>query len=939
MATKIATNKFRVHSVNKFIDSVQSTTNSNSYYVFAARSNVFDNEASPPAVTDSIDEIHYNIYDEMLFGKRVANNDVVPMIRRINWQSGNTFHQYNNVDTSLDEKNFYCVSQEGANYYVFKCLDNNNNTAANDQPLFSETSAEDSLYQTNDGFIWKYMYTISSSNWSKFATSSYVPVIIDSDVTANAVSGTIDLINLNSGGLRYDAYANGTILVAAVGGDTTKFNLATGTQTLSNSSDFYNTSVIYIRSGTGAGQVRTIDDYTVSGSTYQITVNTAFTTLPDITSVFEIRPQIAISGDGTGALAIANINTSANSISKIEMINVGSGYSYANITISSNTTDTITAANLTPIISPFGGHGSDVKNELIAKYVGISTTFANNESGTIPTTNDYRKIGLLKDPLFANVTINLTQSVASSFVDGETVIQYVPQASNTLIRSFNYTLARYQTLGIESNTGFSVSDSISFEDKSGTVLEANTSEMKIRLDADSSIFATSDKIGDGTVTRTISSVSQANPATVVTSNAHGISNASSIVFYGLDGTALDYDSAPTTYYARVTNTTAFQVYIDSGLSTTFDNSANTAATTGYVTIGSAVTNVTSAAYTHTGLNDPIEGYDDAGNRFGMIPSTGTDLPLTMLAYYNGSSVAFTQNTTAFTLTGKTLAPASDTAKVEIYTSVEAPLTADYVGRSSGIISSRSGKTLQVANVSGTFETDFVLKGLTSGTEATIDTLGSSFNTFNQTTQITAQIISTGDSGGGIADTGFVLDDPVTHSNGATGRIFAISNTITRAISSVSIAANTIITTSSAHGYANGQSVTFTGLNGSAINSANTYWLQTVNSTAFYLYNDVALSTPFDNSANSAANTGIVMSSGIGSTGNSSFRTFYINNIEGNFTDSGTFSSDTTSATVSITESIAPDLVDNTGEILYLENVIAIERADDQSEKIKIIFEY
>jgi len=693
VATKIATNKFRVHSVNKFIDSVQSTTNSNSYYVFAGRSNPFSDEVTPPDVTSSTDEIHYNIYDEMLFGKRVTSNDVVSMIRRVDWQSGNTYVQWTNTLTSPEEKNFYVVSQEGANYYVFKCLDNNNNSAVSDQPLFSETSAEDSLYQTNDGYIWKYMYTISAANWSKFATNDYVPVIVDSDVTANSISGSIELINVNSNGLRYDAYANGTILNAAVGGDTTKFNLATGSRTLSSVSDFYNTSAIYIRSGTGAGQVRTITDYIVSGSTYQIMIDSAFTVLPDITSVFDIGPKITITGDGSGAIAIANINTSANSISKIEMVTVGSGYSYADITISSNTTGTITAVSLTPIISPPGGHGSDVKNELVAKFVGVSATFKNNESGTIPTTNDYRKIGLLKDPLFETLTIDLTTSVASSFTDGETIIHCTPDCTNA---------------------------------------------------------------------------------------------------------------------------------------------------------------------------------------------------------------------------------------------------SDAIGKSSGVITSRNGTELQLTNVRGVFESTNSIKGLTSNTEAIIDTVSKSLSTFNQLTKITASIVSTGSGGGGLANTGFTSDDTITHSNDSTGRIFDVSYDITRSISNISIADPAVVTTAVNHGFANGQSVTFDGLNGSAINEGGVYWIDNADINTFELYTDSGLTTSFDNSANTVANTGIVTSAGDVS---SSFRTFHISNVRGSITDSGTITSDTTSASVTVTESFQPDLIDNSGEVLYLENVIAIERANDQSEKIKIIFEY
>ena len=52
----------------------------------------------------------------------------------------------------------------------------------------------------------------------------------------------------------------------------------------------------------------------------------------------------------------------------------------------------------------------------------ISVSFINSETGTIPITNDYRKVGLLKDPLFANVVIT-TSGASGNFAVGEVITQ------------------------------------------------------------------------------------------------------------------------------------------------------------------------------------------------------------------------------------------------------------------------------------------------------------------------------------------------------------------------------------------------------------------------------------------------------------------------------------------------------------------------------------
>ena len=63
------------------------------------------------------------------------------------------------------------------------------------------------------------MYELTEAEFNKFATTDKIPLKIDTDVTGNAVSGAIDIVDVNSGGSRYNAVANGVIKDAAVGGN------------------------------------------------------------------------------------------------------------------------------------------------------------------------------------------------------------------------------------------------------------------------------------------------------------------------------------------------------------------------------------------------------------------------------------------------------------------------------------------------------------------------------------------------------------------------------------------------------------------------------------------------------------------------------------------------------------------------------------------------
>ena len=179
----------------------------------------------------------------------------------------------------------------------------------------------------------------------------------------------------------------------------------------------------------------------------------------------------------------------------------------------------------------------------------------------------------------------------------------------------------------------------------------------------------------------------------------------------------------------------------------------------------------------------------------------------------------------------------------------------------------------------------------------------------------------------------------------------MSNTITRFVDSITAANPAVVKTTVAHGYSNGMVATFSSLNGSVFgNTVPVYYIGTINTTAFSVYSDAALSTAIDNSANSAANTGTIIGSGIGTVGASAYRTFFFSNVKGTFGVSddasgvvNTFVSNTanggTGASAKITSRIDGDLVDNSGEVIYIENMSPVSRSDDQSEKVRIILEF
>lgn len=421
MSTQLITNYFRLHNVNQLKESISETANS-VYYVFAGSHLTYPSgDQVIPDLTNSVEDTLSNSYREMVFGKRVTPTDVAVMVPRYDWTTNTVYTPYDS-GVDLTGEPYYVKVDGGAAHHVFLCLDNSGNVASTQAPDITETEAADSYYSTSDGYQWKYMYSITSTQFNKFATDAFIPVNANTMVTGNAVAGAIDVIKVGSGGSHYNTTFDGTFISSdlRVGGDTVKYNIA---NTASASNSFFTGSFIYLVDGTGSGQGRRIVDYVVVGNSKTITLSEAFDPTPDSTTQYQITPAVVINGDGDNAVARAIVNTNqSNSISHIEIIDRGLNYTWVSATVVGNTGGVSNAAVITAIMGPKGGHGSNPEYELGGSAACISITFANTETGTIPVSNDYRTVGLIKDPLFANVVLSVG-SPTGSFVVGEQVLQ------------------------------------------------------------------------------------------------------------------------------------------------------------------------------------------------------------------------------------------------------------------------------------------------------------------------------------------------------------------------------------------------------------------------------------------------------------------------------------------------------------------------------------
>ena len=333
----------------------------------------YSTENIPPVPLDNQAE-KFDIYDDIIAAKRITSSFARHVVRRYNWDlinnpkfdmwkpdyfatpagGGQIGKSTATGATSIANAKFYIMNQR---YEVFKCLYNGESPTnpsgvnvvhepkTNPQPGLG-TYANGIFVAPDASYVWKYMYTIPTDDVLAFLSTDFMPINAVGETTraateASAVDGAIDISLINKAG---------TISAPSAG--------------------TYYASVV---------------------------------------------------GDGSGA--VARVTISGGSVTAVSMVTAGSGYTYASIpfvtgvpTGTNGSTEalglfsdqalttgvTVTATDtpgLEPIISPQGGHGSDFEMELNSKRVmtNIRLTFIEN-AGDFPVDNDFRRIGIIKDP-------------------------------------------------------------------------------------------------------------------------------------------------------------------------------------------------------------------------------------------------------------------------------------------------------------------------------------------------------------------------------------------------------------------------------------------------------------------------------------------------------------------------------------------------------------
>lgn len=312
----------------------------------------------PPSPRDNFDDVNF-YWDTMIALKKIAADDIRPVVRKIQWASATIYDMYrhdisrNNLSkpsnkTSLYSSNYFVVNSE---FRIYICLNNGidpenpNGKPSLDEPKFTDLEPR-TAGTSGDGYVWKYLYTINPSDVIKFDSLNFIPLPVDWETNSN---------NLE---IRNNAETSGQL----------------------------KTTLIRSR-GFLVGPP-----------------NTTYTRVP-------------IKGDGIDAECTIVVNNDAK-VESVTISNGGSGYTYASIDLIGGNVPTGSVSPIFDvIIPPPGGHGYDVYKELGATNVLIYSRIENNdENPDFVTGTSIARIGIVENPqAFQSSTIIADDRVSSLY--------------------------------------------------------------------------------------------------------------------------------------------------------------------------------------------------------------------------------------------------------------------------------------------------------------------------------------------------------------------------------------------------------------------------------------------------------------------------------------------------------------------------------------------
>lgn len=319
-----------------FTDFDSSGTN---YYIGIGRSQVWNSgtEVTPTPLNRDFDERDFRDNLQSV----IAVTDKSFVIPRNTWSSGTIYSPYSDYQVGYPTQPYYAVTDENA---VYVCIQQGRNVNGDAVGSTVQPTGVDQFntLELDDGYIWKFLYTLRAVQATNFVTAAYLPVkYVDSAGGAGDLAGDTEQYNVQN---------------AAIDGQILGFR---------------------------------IDN---PGSGYGAAAQPAITVHGDNTVGYRARAYGIV--DASGSLVNVKFADSNDGIAVRPAL--GRGYTYASATVAPPAGGG-TNATVIPIMGPPGGLGSDPRIDLKSSAVMFFAKPTGREGGDFVVGNDFRQFGLLRN--------------------------------------------------------------------------------------------------------------------------------------------------------------------------------------------------------------------------------------------------------------------------------------------------------------------------------------------------------------------------------------------------------------------------------------------------------------------------------------------------------------------------------------------------------------
>jgi hypothetical protein len=266
----VITNKLK----KQVIDSIKTDFDnaSNRYYIGLGKSEQFNTgDTVPVALNHDFEERTFRNALQAI----MEVSDFSFVVERVNWSAGSEYSAYNDKQVANSNQSYYVMNDENQ---VYVCVQQGKNINGNvAKSTVKPTGESSSILSTSDGYLWKFLYSISAASANKFVSANFLPVKLQGATSASspaadvkqlaiqtaAVAGQIVGYEVLTGGSGYSSAPTITIIgdgtnasaVASInGGEVTKVEINfSGSPAVAQLGSGYTNASITVTGGGGTG--------------------------------------------------------------------------------------------------------------------------------------------------------------------------------------------------------------------------------------------------------------------------------------------------------------------------------------------------------------------------------------------------------------------------------------------------------------------------------------------------------------------------------------------------------------------------------------------------------------------------------------------------------------------------------------------------------------